>query len=100
MVESRYNAGRRSLAEAVSPAPLLRVRHGRFHRSPVAARGWGEVPALANEALALARSAGSKRDEAFALVVLSVVAGLIGGAEAVRPDRAPAGRATPKETSA
>jgi predicted ATPase/DNA-binding CsgD family transcriptional regulator len=45
----------------------------------------GEVPALAHESLALARAAGSKRDEATALAVLSVVAGLISGAEAMRP---------------
>ena len=45
----------------------------------------GEVPALANEALALARAAGSKRDEALALALLATAAGLIGGAEAMRP---------------
>jgi ATP/maltotriose-dependent transcriptional regulator MalT len=45
----------------------------------------GEVPALANETLALARAAGSKRDEAMALGILATVAGVIGGAEAMRP---------------
>ena len=45
----------------------------------------GEVPSLAHESLALARAAGSKRDEAMALVVLGNVAGLVGGAEAMRP---------------
>ena len=49
------------------------------------ARRLGEVPALANNALALARAAGSKRDEATALVMLGIVAGLVGGAEAMRP---------------
>jgi DNA-binding CsgD family transcriptional regulator len=45
----------------------------------------GEVPALAHESLALARTAGSKREEVPALVVLGVVAGLLSGAEAMRP---------------
>ncbi len=45
----------------------------------------GEVPALANEALVLARAAGDKREEAFALLFLGLVAGMVGGAEAMRP---------------
>jgi len=44
----------------------------------------GEVPALAHESLALARAAGSKRDEATALVVLGIVAGLVSGTDAMR----------------
>jgi ATP/maltotriose-dependent transcriptional regulator MalT len=42
------------------------------------------VPALAHESLALARTAGSKRDEATALVVLGIVAGLVSGTDAMR----------------
>ena len=46
----------------------------------------GEVPALAREALALARaSGGDAYVEALALALLGLVAGLIAGAEAMRP---------------
>ncbi len=45
----------------------------------------GETPALANEALALARAVGEQPVEGFALLVLGMVAGLVGGAEAMRP---------------
>jgi len=44
-----------------------------------------ELPELANEALAMARTAGDKDEEAFALCTLGLVAGLVGGAEAMRP---------------
>jgi len=45
----------------------------------------GEVPALANQARDLARAAGDQGVEGFALLVLGMVAGLVGGAEAMRP---------------
>ena len=45
----------------------------------------GDTPALANEALGLARAAGDKQTEGFALVILGIVAGMVGGAEAMRP---------------
>ncbi|HKA11291.1 MAG TPA: LuxR C-terminal-related transcriptional regulator [Candidatus Dormibacteraeota bacterium] len=48
-------------------------------------RSLAEVPALANEALELARAAGDEREEALALFTLGLVAGLVGGAEAMRP---------------
>src|SRR5712692_3761884 len=44
-----------------------------------------EVPAMADEALAMARAAGDKAEEAFALRMLGLIAGLGGGAEAMRP---------------
>ncbi len=54
---------------------------------PIFAGGgsWGEVPVLANEALGLARDTGEKGVESFALLILGIVAGLVGGAEAMRP---------------
>jgi len=45
----------------------------------------GEIPALANDALTLARAAGDKREEAAALSLLGMMAGVVGGAEAMRP---------------
>jgi len=45
----------------------------------------GEIPALANEALALARAGGDRPDEGLALGILGLVAGFVGGAEAMRP---------------
>lgn len=46
---------------------------------------FGDVPVLANEARDLARAAGDKGAEGFALLILGMIAGLIGGAEAMRP---------------
>jgi ATP/maltotriose-dependent transcriptional regulator MalT len=45
----------------------------------------GQVPALANEALALARASGAKQEQGFALLILGLLAGLVGGAEGMRP---------------
>jgi predicted ATPase/DNA-binding CsgD family transcriptional regulator len=44
-----------------------------------------ELPTLANDALTLARAAGDKREEAVALSALGMMAGVVGGAEAMRP---------------
>jgi predicted ATPase/DNA-binding CsgD family transcriptional regulator len=71
-------------AEEVSPRLRVRLRYYECLAATFTGR-LGEVPALANETLALARAAGSKRDEAMALGILAFVAGLIGGAEAMRP---------------
>jgi len=71
-------------AEEVSPRLRARLRYYECVAATFAGR-FGEVPALANETLALARAAGSKRDEAMALGILAFVAGVIGGAEAMRP---------------
>src|SRR5262249_43399618 len=46
---------------------------------------FAEVPALANEALALAHEAGDQREQALALSSLGVMAGLLGDADAMRP---------------
>ena len=71
---------------AAELSPKLRARIRNFECMVAFTTGsLGEVPALANEALALARSAGDKREEAFALGILGLVAGLVGGAEAMRP---------------
>ncbi len=71
-------------AEEVSPRLRARLRYYECVTATFTGR-LGEVPALANETLALARAAGSKRDEAMALGILAFVAGVIGGAEAMRP---------------
>ncbi len=44
-----------------------------------------DVPALASEALALARASGDRGEEALALGTLGFVAGMAGGADAMRP---------------
>jgi predicted ATPase/DNA-binding CsgD family transcriptional regulator len=43
------------------------------------------VPALGTEALALARAAGDKKEEAWALASMGVIAGMVIGADAARP---------------
>ncbi len=69
----------------LSPRTAARIRNFQAYAGTFTGRSMGEIPALANEALALARAAGDKREEAFALLVLGLVAGLFGGAEAMRP---------------
>jgi predicted ATPase/DNA-binding CsgD family transcriptional regulator len=71
---------------AADLSPNLRARIRNFECLVAFSTGsFGEVPALANEALTLARAAGDKREEASALGMLGLVAGLVGGAEAMRP---------------
>jgi predicted ATPase/DNA-binding CsgD family transcriptional regulator len=53
--------------------------------SVLTGRSLGEVPTMANEALALARAGGDRREEALAVLMLGMVAGVLGGAEAMRP---------------
>jgi predicted ATPase/DNA-binding CsgD family transcriptional regulator len=72
-------------AADVSPRLRARIRNWECMRAFSGRRSLGEVPALANEALALARAAGDNREEANALFNLGFVAGLIGGAQAMRP---------------
>ncbi len=69
----------------VSPPLRARVRNVECFLSLLGKRSLAEVPALANEALALARASGDKREQAIALFSLGFVAGLIGGADAMRP---------------
>jgi len=45
----------------------------------------GEVPALANEALALAKASGAQEEEARALLALGFTAGIVLGPDAMRP---------------
>jgi len=71
---------------ATELSPNLRARIRNFECLVAFSTGsLGEVPALANEALTHARAAGDKREEASALGMLGLVAGLVGGAEAMRP---------------
>jgi predicted ATPase/DNA-binding CsgD family transcriptional regulator len=72
-------------AGEVSPRLQARLRYYECVTALFAGDRLGEVPALAHESLALARAAGSKRDEATALVVLSIVGGLVSGTGAMRP---------------
>lgn len=72
-------------AEDISPDLRTWIRLMQCFVPVMAGGSFGEVPVLANEALALARAGGDKFAEAFALSVLGFVAGLVGGAEAMRP---------------
>jgi predicted ATPase/DNA-binding CsgD family transcriptional regulator len=76
-----------TLERAGDLSPGLRARILLFECviSVMSGRSLGEVPAMANEALALARAGGDRREEALALLMLGMVAGLLGGAEAMRP---------------
>jgi predicted ATPase/DNA-binding CsgD family transcriptional regulator len=69
-------------------SPRLRARIRNFQCLAIAfgpTGSFGDVPALAGEALAMARTSGDKREEAIALLNLGLVAGITGGAEAMRP---------------
>ena len=70
-------------------SPLLRARVRLLQCVPAivmpGSGTLGQVPALANEALALARASGHKQEQGFALFILGLVAGLVGGADAMRP---------------
>jgi predicted ATPase/DNA-binding CsgD family transcriptional regulator len=74
-------------SRALEVPPLLRaqLRNVQCLFALNSGRGLAEVPAWANEALALARTAGDRREQALALSALGVVAGLAGGAESMRP---------------
>ncbi len=90
LVRGRYAESEMWLAAAGDRAadlsPLLRARTLNIHcYLALNANRLGEVPALANEALAMARAAGDRYEEASALATLGVVAGLVRGAEAMRP---------------
>ena len=74
-------------AEDLPPLLRARVRLGQC-LIPIVMPGSGaigQVPALASEALALARASGDEPEQGFALLILGLVAGLVGGAEAMRP---------------
>jgi len=74
-------------AEDLSPRMRARVRNWQC-LLPLIVPGSGtpgQVPALAAEALTLARASGDKYEEALALLVHGFLAGLVGGAEAMRP---------------
>ncbi|HKA48890.1 MAG TPA: LuxR C-terminal-related transcriptional regulator [Candidatus Dormibacteraeota bacterium] len=67
-------------------SPLMQARIRNFHCFfALNATRLEELPELAYEALAMARTAGDKDEEAFALCTVGLVAGLVGGAEAMRP---------------
>ena len=72
-------------ASDVPPPWRARLRNFQCLDFILDAQHFEDVPALANEALALARALGNKREEAFALMNLGLVAGLIGGSQAMRP---------------
>lgn len=67
-------------------SPLLRARVRNLQCDMAIRRGSvGEVPALANEALALAKASGAQEEEARALLALGFAAGIVLGADAMRP---------------
>ncbi len=75
-------------AEEVLPSSRARIRLMQCFVPILAGRGslsLGDVPALANEALALARAGEDEVAETFALAMLGFMAALAGGAEAMRP---------------
>jgi predicted ATPase/DNA-binding CsgD family transcriptional regulator len=74
-------------AEDLSPLLRARVRLSQCMPAIVmpGSATLGQVPALANEALALARAIDAKQEQGFALLILGVLAGLVSGAEGMRP---------------
>jgi len=74
-------------AEDLSPVLRARVRLAQCVPAILmpGAGTMGQVPALANEALALARASGAKQEQGFALLILGMLAGLVSGAEGMRP---------------
>jgi len=74
-------------AEDLSPRMRARVRNRQILGQLVmpGSEGLGQVPVLAGEALAFARASGDKNEEGFALLIQGLIAGLVGGAEAMRP---------------
>ena len=73
-------------ADADDLTPLLRARLlNRRSTLETWAGSLEVVPGLANEALAQAREAGDRREEAHALAVLGVISGMVMGADAARP---------------
>ncbi len=72
-------------AEDLSPALRARIRNMQGFVALYVRHSLAEVPTLVNEALALARAGGDRREEAIALMTLGLAAGLLGGAEAMRP---------------
>ena len=73
------------MAGELPPAARARILNFACLIGLFTGRSLGEVPAMANEALALARTGGDKREQSLALMYLGGLAGLMGGAEAMRP---------------
>src|SRR5260370_13574085 len=74
-------------ADDLSPLVRARVRILQCY-IPILVPGsgtLGQVPALASEALDLARASGGKQEEAVALLILGLIARLASGAKAMRP---------------
>lgn len=69
----------------LSPARAAQILNLEAVLSIISRQKVDKVPVLAGEALNLARVAGDKGEEAIALSTLGLVAGLAGGAEAMRP---------------
>lgn len=74
-----------SRAREVPPLLRAQLRNVQCLFAVGSGRGLAEVSAWANEALGLARTAGDKREEAFALSALGVIAALASGAREMRP---------------
>src|SRR5262249_32718996 len=70
----------------LSPNSAARILHYECFLAVLSRRAVEKVPALAGEALRLARAGGDRGEEAIALATLGFVAGLSGSADAMRPD--------------
>jgi len=72
-------------ARDLSPRSAARILNLECVLALVSRRALEKVPALAGEALILARAGGDKGEEALALSMLGMIAGMTGGADAMRP---------------
>ena len=74
-------------AEDLSPRLRAKVRNRQCLTAMVvpSSGAIGQVPMFASEALALARASGDKPEETLAVFINGLLAGLMGGAEAMRP---------------
>jgi predicted ATPase/DNA-binding CsgD family transcriptional regulator len=69
----------------LSPARAAQILNLESMLALVSRQRWEQIPTNAQEALSLARAAGDKGQEANALLTLGLIAGLAGGADAMRP---------------
>ena len=72
-------------AQDLSPPSAARILNLECVLALVSRRALEKVPALASEALTLARAGGDRGEEALALSMLGLIAGMTGGADAMRP---------------
>jgi predicted ATPase/DNA-binding CsgD family transcriptional regulator len=69
----------------LSPSRAAQILNVDSMLALVSRQRWEQIPTNAQEALSLARAAGDRGQEANALMTLGLIAGLAGGADAMRP---------------